>query len=162
MQKLQAALEHWRAGELDDAERLCAELLSADAFFLRGLIAEKRGDLAAAAGHFEAAVDARAGDAVFRLRLAQSLLALRRSAQARPHLERAYELTPREHPNRGPLFGQLMRVLADLGDETAIESLCRAALAEDPEHAEAISELGFSLYRQARTEEARQVLHPLA
>src|SRR5207237_4754618 len=73
-----------------------------------------------------------------------------------------YELTPREHPNRRPLFGQLMRVLADLGDETAIESLCRAALAEDPEHAEAISELGFSLYRQARTEEARQVLHPLA
>lgn len=164
---LDAALQCYRAGELEAADALCAELVAraeppADAFFLRGLIAEKRSDLARAAEHFEAAVKARSADVVFRMRLAQVLAALRRGAEARPHLERALELTPRGHPNRAILQSILVRLLADLGEETAVESLCQAMLAEYPEDTAAMSELGLSLYRQARTEEARAQFHRLA
>ena len=158
---LQAALAHYQAGELEAADRMCAELTagtapSADAFLLRGLMAERQNDLSLAAGHFEAAVLARGDDAVFRLRLGQVLAALRRGAHARPHLVRALQLMAPEHPARGALQQLLLRVLADLGEEAAVESLSRAAIAEDPADTDAISELGLSLYRQARTVEARE------
>jgi predicted O-linked N-acetylglucosamine transferase (SPINDLY family) len=161
VKSMQAALRHYRAGDLDAAERLCGDLIAraappADAFFLRGLIAEQKSDLPRAVEQFRAAIASREADAAFQLRLAQALLALGRGAEARPHLERALQLTPVRHASRAGLFRLLVRVLADLQEEAAVESLCRATLREQSDEPEALSELGLSLYRQARTEEARQ------
>lgn len=92
-----SAIDHFNAGRLDDAERVCRDVLMFnkghfDALHMLGLIATRAGNLAAASELLERALAANAGSAECHFNLAQVRRAQGRTHDAIAHLGEATAL----------------------------------------------------------------------
>jgi predicted O-linked N-acetylglucosamine transferase (SPINDLY family) len=166
-QALQLALQHHRAGRLESAEDLYRRILAAepahaDALHLLGVIAQQRGQHAAAIERIGQAIALRGTDPAFHSNQGEAYRALERFSEAIACYRRAIELAPEyaeAHSNLG-LALQHQGLVAE-----AIEHL-RHAVHLRPEYAEAWYNLGIALHEAGQAAAAidsyRQAvrLHP--
>ncbi len=152
---LQKALQHHRAGRLDQAAQFYERILARepqhpDALHLLGVVAHQRGDHTRGAELIGRAIDVRPGTAAFHCNLADALCSLGRFAEAEVHGRRAIELQP-DYPaalhNLGLiLFKQRKYVEAELA--------YRAALLQQPTTALTTAALADALREQGRIGDA--------
>lgn len=141
------ALSELQAGNLNAAERICRQMLAekprdAEALNLRGMIAQHRGDFAAAVASYRDAISARPDAAGFHNNLGVSLNALGRISEAADSFRRAAEL----NPNSAQIqlnFGNALRTLGRITE--SVDALRRAAVLQ-PGYADARNSLAMSLY----------------
>jgi protein O-GlcNAc transferase len=146
---LKLAIEHHRAGRLDEAEAIYRRILAAeprhpDALHLLGLIAHQQGDRARAADLIGQAVALRPAAAAFHTNLGVVYRELGRNAAALVCYRRALQLRPdvaETHNNVGV-------VLQDQEDLAAAVACFRRALELKPDYAEAANNLGAALQEQ--------------
>lgn len=156
--ELAKALEHHKAGRLEEAERLYRLLLAADpahadALHFLGLIEHQIGRHAEALPLLEAAIRASGNRPAYYCNLGVVLLEQGRLTEASEALTAALARAPRyadAHYNLG-----LVRKLEQRLDEAG--QCFRRALAIAPEHAQALAELGDVLRLEERFAEALQV-----
>lgn len=152
---ISAAYQALQAGRLPDAERICANILRDDAGHLEahnclGVVRQRLGHPEQAAVHFEKVL---ARDPAFvpaYANLANSLIQLGRSDDAKSVVDRALSLRPTE--------AIANRALGDLGYKVAAyaeaETFYRRALAAAPADFDSQVGLGMTLRRLGRFEEA--------
>ncbi len=146
---LRLAIQHHRAGRLDEAQAIYQRILEAephhpDALHLLGLIAHQQGQHARAAELIRQAIDLRPTAAEFHTNLgvvcrelgqhADAATAYRRALQLKPHLAEA-------HNNLGV-------VLQEQEQLDAAVACFRHALELKPDYAEAVNNLGTALQEQ--------------
>lgn len=188
-QALGLAFEHFQAGRLPEAEAICRKLLEvepspADAWHLLGVIAQRLGDHAEAAGLIEESIRIGPPTAEQSNNLGISQRHLGRLEEAVQSFRHAAKLKrgfPDAHSNLGNALRELGRlepaeaslgraislkpdfaaahanlgiVLRDRGRLPDAERSLRRALALDPAYAEAHSDLGATLFWLGRLEEA--------
>jgi predicted O-linked N-acetylglucosamine transferase (SPINDLY family)/ADP-heptose:LPS heptosyltransferase len=142
-------------GRLEEAEATCRALLALDegnagAWHLRGIIAFRAGDPAAALPHIERAAALAPEKADIRNSLGFALRALRRDKEA----EAAFRDAVRFDPNFLEAHYQLGNLLREGKRNSDAEASYRRVLALDPGHVQAHNNLGAALGEQRRFEEA--------
>ncbi len=149
-----------KAGELDEAEAAFRAVLDGGGDLAQvhnnlGLVYRQRGQHEQAITEFRAAVRLDPDYAAPRVLLGASLLALGRASDARPPLEEAVKIAPRE-----PLAHlQLVRVLEQLGDWNGAVDQYRVLRQLEPEEPEYVYGLGRAYLRlsEARLRELREL-----
>lgn len=147
MKSISNGLAELQAGNINAAEAICRQILAsnprdAEALNLRGMIAQHRGDFAAAVASYQDAISVRPDAAGFHNNLGVSLSALGRVSEAADRFRRAAELNPKSaqiHLN----FGNALRTLGSIAE--SVHALQRAA-ALNPAYAEVRNSLAMSLY----------------
>ncbi|MBV9125582.1 MAG: tetratricopeptide repeat protein [Planctomycetes bacterium] len=159
---LQTALQHHRAGRLEDAEPIYWQILQAepnhaDAWHLVGVLAYTRGQHIPALQYIRQALQLDARQAAYHFNLGEVHRALGQAAQAQACYEQALRLKPdhaRAHNNLGTL-------LQDQGRLAEAEACYRQALHLDPGYAIAANNLGAVLLARGELAQARSVLENL-
>ena len=154
----------YEKGDLARAERASTAIGDAqrpDVDFLRGLIAEKRGDLVHAAVFMDAAVAARADEPVFRLRLAQVLFALQRYDAALEHYAAALASDSLDNASRVSALRDAGRCHTKRGEMARGCEYLEQALALAPGDPAICNYLSTALYAETRIAEARRTLEPM-
>ena len=157
--RLERALEHHRAGRLEEAEALYRQVLAedpgnADALHLAGVLAFQTGRPAEGLARIEAAIRIHPRVAPYHNNLGIILTRLGQPEQARECFQRALALDPgyaEAHNNLGDVLhgqGQLEQAAASY----------REALRLKPDYAEAHNNLGNALMEAGRPEEALEHL----
>jgi tetratricopeptide (TPR) repeat protein len=109
----------------------------AEAWFLRGGIAELLGEPLEGRKCYKRAVELRPDNDTYRLGLAKVLLSLSQAAEVLPHLEKL-----REHqPDNAEALAGLGRAMSQLGKKDQSRDLFQRALAIEPHNAQALAEL---------------------
>ena len=160
---LARAWSAFEAGQVDEAERLCTQLtLSAphlaSAHHLRGLLALRRGDPAAAAEHLQRATLLNDLEPSFHAGLAEALRELGAHEGASQHWARALELAPPQEPRRPDWTLRLAAALQELKRFEEAEALTRRVLAHEPERPEALLRLASLRFFQSDGEQARALI----
>jgi CRISPR-associated protein Csy1 len=152
------AFRLYQEGNLDAAERACGEVAgapAADVAYLRGLIAQKRGDHASAVIHFKLAITERNTESTFHFTLGESLIALKRFDAALEHLARFLELVAADDPRRAGACLMCAACRSALEDPSGADEWYRRALALAPDDPSVLSKAIRFLYLESRIEEAR-------
>lgn len=144
-----AAIDHFEAGRLDEAEAACRDMLAADAtqpdaLFLLGLIAHRRGRTDEAVERIRAAIKRNRRNPIFHNALGVAQAARGRGTEAVAAFREALALAPRyadAHVNLG-------NALEKRGDLTAAVECFRRAIAIEPNLATAHFNLGNALLAQ--------------
>ena len=144
-----AALDHFEAGRLDDAEAICRAMLEKDAaqpdaLFLLGLIAQRRGNIDEAVERFRAALKRNRRNPLFHNALGVAQSARGRGSEAIAAFREALALAPRytdAHVNLG-------NALLKRGDGIGAVECFRRAIEIEPELATAHFNLGNALLAQ--------------
>jgi predicted O-linked N-acetylglucosamine transferase (SPINDLY family) len=152
---LDRALQHHRAGRVQEAEALYRQILQAqprhpNALHLLGLIAHQVGQHGAAVDLISQAIAVNPAAAEFHNDLGEACRALGRLEDAEASYHRALALKPglaEAHYNLGLMYGDLGRL-----DDAANNYQC--ALESDPANAAAHNNLGNVLKAQGRIDEA--------
>jgi predicted TPR repeat methyltransferase len=152
-----SALEHYRAGRLEDAERDCRRALATspgdpDALHMLGRVLLQRGREAFAVPVLEQAAAARPGDPAVLVRLGRALYGAGESEAALGAYERALEI---DHADGKARMHRGIALL-DLGRPGAAEQELRTAAGRDPERAERHFYLANALVELGREDEARR------
>jgi Tfp pilus assembly protein PilF len=144
LQEASAFLDRWLELAPDDPEvRVC-----------RGLAAERRIDMEAAAAEYEKALALDPGRTSVRLRAAELLEQERRPAEALRHLELVWP----HRPDDPAVLLCLARCRRQLGETDEAVRLLDALLAADPDHPAALAEKGGLALDGGRPEEAEPLL----
>lgn len=156
---LRQAIAAAQAGHLAEAERLCGQILAADAvapgaLCLSGALAAQRGDMAGAISRYRAALAAAPRFIKALSNLGAALSALQRFEEAAEPLRLALE----EQPDHGPALINLGQVYLALGRVEEATALLRRATQAAPQDAMAWSNLGAALLRAERLNEAEPPL----
>jgi tetratricopeptide (TPR) repeat protein len=156
-QRLELAAGHHRAGQLGEAESLYRAILrdapgQVDAMHLLGLIANSRGEHAAAIELLRQAVAAKPGFVEARINLAVALKGADRLDEA----ERECRAVIAAAPGPARAHYALGSVLHQAGKLAAAAEAYKAALARDPAHIQALSNLGAVELALGRVDEAAQ------
>jgi len=154
-QAVELALSHYRAGRLDEAERIVGQVVAARpnlavAHNLQGAILLARGNGAGAAKSFQKAVRLDEANPQFHANLGEAERQRGKLREAGIALAHAVELDPRSaqaHNNLGILH-------YDRRDFAAAETCYRKALAIDPVYPEAHNNLGNALRMLGRRDDA--------
>src|SRR5262245_7326413 len=152
-----SAIARFNAGQLDEAERLCRDVLMFDkghfdALNMLGIIATRVGNLHAAVELFGGALAVNGRSAECHFNLGQVLRAQGRNGEAMAHLAEATAIK-RDYVAAYMSLADLLRLLGHL-DEAADQF--RQVIALRPDYAEAINNLGVVLAAQARWAEAAE------
>ncbi len=155
LESLQKAYEHHRLGQLDEAERLYRQILTAEphnvqALHLLGVAAHQRGQYAAAVEHISRAIVLDGSQAAFHMNLAASNLALGRIEPAIAALREVVRLEP-QHAKAHNDLGVL---LANLGRWEEAAERFRQVLRIQPDYGPAHNNLGNILNQLGRPVEA--------
>lgn len=161
MRDLEQARRSIEAGELEHADGLCAALqaaappdLAGDLHFLRGSIALRRQQFSAAADHLRTALALRDTDVECLLALAEAYRHLPDAQGEAAHLDRVLALLGESDARRPRLMLRLASLLHQQGELAQAERWCRALLAIEPDHRDAL--LYLAVIREASdVEEAR-------
>ncbi len=150
-----AAVNHFRAGQITEAEHACRDALMfdpdhADSLHLLGVIAFRCGRNEAAAELLGKAVARNARSAEFRYNLGLACAALGRSGEAAAHFAEAASL----QPNFADAYICLGNLLKERGDLESAAMQYRRALALRPDDAMALYNLGNVLAAQGRVDDA--------
>lgn len=153
--RLREAAQRFARGDLDAAERICAEVLQADAgqsdaLHILGVVRLARGDAAQAATLLARAVERGPNDTEKLENLGLAHLALGEHARAEAAFRQALALGAR----RASLSMRLALALAPQGRNAEAEQALRSALALAPSDPHVRLNLGNFLARQGRGEEA--------
>jgi tetratricopeptide (TPR) repeat protein len=156
---LATALEHHRAGRLDEAAALYQEFLrkapgDADALHLLGLVALARGDAERAIELISKALAIAPNFAEGHSNLGNALRAAGRLAEACVSYRRSISL----RPDLTAVHSNLGRALWEQGEFAAAVVSCQRAIALDPRNAEAHGNLGNALRGVGRLEAAEASL----
>jgi protein O-GlcNAc transferase len=154
------ALQLYQDGLLDDAERACRNLEGApqpDVDFLRGLIAQARGDHDTAVAAFEQAIASRDSEAAFHFSLAESLIELGRHDGASPHAERFLKLAQPGDPRRVRAWMMLFACRMQCGDVSGADAFAQKAIDSEPQNPALLSWVSDGFLLESRVEEARAV-----
>jgi predicted O-linked N-acetylglucosamine transferase (SPINDLY family) len=148
---LQGAIEHHRAGRLQEAETMYAAMPdNPDALHLLGVIASQNGQHSLAVERITRAIGINPGQSGYYCNLGSAYQALNQLDDAIACYRQALEF----NPHYALALNNLGNALNDSGrSEEAIASL-RQALAVQPDYAEALSNLGSALKGQGRNDEA--------
>jgi tetratricopeptide (TPR) repeat protein len=152
---LHLALQHHRAGRLDEAERLYRQALkvdpaNADAHHLLGMIELSRGRANEAIEHIAQAIAQRPAVAEFHQHLGAVYQALGRSDESAASCREAVRLAP----GSAAAHNELGNALRELGEFAEAEACYRMAVRFDPQLAVAHNNLGSVLEDQERLIEA--------
>ena len=152
---LSAALEHYQAGRLPEAESLCRQILQAqpthpDALQLLGVIAYQGGRSDVAIDLLGQAIAANPMAAEASYNLGLMLHKEGRLEEATAHYREALRLKP----EYADAWNNLGNVLREQGRLAAAAAAYRQALTHQPTYAEAHNNLGVVFYEQGRLEEA--------
>jgi tetratricopeptide (TPR) repeat protein len=153
--RLREASERFACGDFGAAERICSEILEADAghpdaLHILGVVRLAQGDAAQAAALLARAVERDRGDAVKFENLALAHLALGEHTRAETALREALALGARS----ASLFMRLALALAPQGKNAQAEQAFKAALGVAPHDPHVLLNLGNFLAGQGRREEA--------
>ena len=155
---LASAFRLCQEGELDAAEEACRGLLEAplaEVAYLRGLIAYKRGDIAAAIGLFRVAVAERETEGSYHLSLGNALAALRQFDAASGHYARFLELSAAEDPRHLAASVGYAECRAAIQDHEGAREWYRRAVALAKDDPATLSKAIQFLYQESRIDEAR-------
>ena len=160
---LSAAVEHHKAGRLDEAERLYREVLAGepenpDALHLLGVLKGQRGDPAAGVELIGKAVALRPAAPAFHNNLGKALYETGQRNKALASYRRAVELAP----SYAEAHYNLALALTETGDLVAAETSCRRTLELAPGNVSADKQLAVILMRRERFDEAEPVLRRVA
>lgn len=149
------AVQHHRAGQLEDAERLYRTLLTsqpghADSLYMMGLIVFKRGDYRGAADLIEHAIRIKKNDPFCHFNLGNCYRLLGRLDDAVREYKRATTIKP-DYSEAFYNLGNMYRDLDKLDD--AIICFVKALVCR-PDYAEAMFNLGGCLQKQGRFKDA--------
>ena len=144
-----AAIDHFEAGRLDDAEAACRAMLEKDAaqpdaLFLLGLIAQRRGNTDEAVERIRAAIKRNRRNPLFHNALGVAQAARGRGTEAAAAFRDALALAPQYADAHVNLGNALMK----RGDLTAAIECFRRAIAVEPNLAAAHFNLGNALLAQ--------------
>jgi Flp pilus assembly protein TadD len=147
MKLISNGLAELQAGNIDAAEMICRAVLAskprdAEALNLHGMIAQHRGDFAAAVASYQDAISVRPDAAGFHNNLGVSLTAAGRVSEAAESYQRAANLNPKSpqiHLNLGNALRTMGRGAESVGS-------LRNAVSLHPSYAEARNSLAMSLY----------------
>ncbi len=144
-QALETALGHHRAGRLDEAARLCADVLArqpdqAGALHLMGVIRYQRGDARAAVELIRRAVAAAPDDAEAHHNLGNIL----KEQGAAEEALAAFQNAVAAEPEFATAHNNLAVTLLDLGRPEDAAAACRRAVALRPDYAMAHNNLGLA------------------
>ena len=150
-----AAVQHFRAGELRQAEALCREMLetqpgNANVMHLLGVVMHQTGEIEAAVEVIARAVAVEPGHAEAHCNLGAMLREVGRLDDAVASCRKAIALKPNYAAAHNNL-GVALRARGEFGEAVAA---LRRAVALAPTSAEAHSTLGVALYDQGKIEEA--------
>ncbi len=149
------ALQHHRAGRLDDAERLYQEVVALDpghtnSLHCLGLIASKKGRHEAAADLIGQAISHADNIPVFHYNLGRVLGEQDKAGEAAACYERAIAL----NPNFAEACNNLGALLIELDRLGEAVKYCERAVTINPNFAEAWNNLGGALRKQDRLDES--------
>ncbi|HEV2263658.1 MAG TPA: tetratricopeptide repeat protein [Stellaceae bacterium] len=144
-----AAIDHFEAGRLDDAEAACRAMLEKDAaqpdaLFLLGLIAQRRGNIDEAVERIRAAIKRNRRNPLFHNALGIAQAAHGRGREAVAAFREALALAPRYADAHVNLGNALMK----RGDGSGAVACFRRAIAIEPNLAAAHFNLGNALLTQ--------------
>ena len=150
-----AAVQHYQAGQLQDAEQICRHVLAADpghadALHLLGMIASQCGQHDAAADLIRQAIARKDDEPTYHSNLGAVLKALGKLEEAAQSCRRALELNPNSaaaHYNLGSTLQDQMKL------EDAIASF-HSALALRPDYEAAHNNLGTIFLAQGKYDDA--------
>jgi protein O-GlcNAc transferase len=152
---LRRAIEHHNAGQLSEAEQLCARILSedsahADGLHMAGLLACHTGRTAAGVELIGRAIRAQGNVAAFHRSLGSGLAALGQIDDAIRSFERSIELNPHDPDTHS----NLAIVLHGAGQVDAALDQSRKTLQLDPAHLAAHNSIGAILLERGKHAEA--------
>lgn len=160
---LQAAMEHHRAGRLQQAESLYKKHAgNADAMHLLGLLYHESGRHAQALDAIAKAISLQPGNATYYF----SIEAVYRVLQRLPEALARYRLLLDISPGNVPVLVRLGHALRDAGQLSESLASYLAVLELQPQHAEAYSNMGDTLKAMGKLDEAESCyktalqLHP--
>ena len=152
---LASAFQHFKSGELGEAEALCRKIIAAqpqqaDALHLLGVIAHQTGHYEPAVKLLGRAIAINGAAAQYHNNLGNSLLALKRRAEAMQGYRRAVEIDP------SMAIAQYGLGLLEYGnkDYAGAAKSFRAAVAHAPNMAQAHAYLANALFQMGSLEEA--------
>ncbi|WP_207477506.1 tetratricopeptide repeat protein [Arenibaculum pallidiluteum] len=152
---IQLAIGLLKAGQLDDAERVLAQIVAqrpdvAEAYHIQGLVRRQRGDNEGALRHLDAAIAADAGVAVSHNNRAEILRLLGRTADAAQGYRKALALKP----DFLEALNNLGAALKDLGQFDEALACYRELLRRQPGYALGHMHLGTVLQRLGQVDDA--------
>lgn len=155
LDRLEQALQHHRAGHLQEACRLYERILQVDprcaeAMHLLGTLVGQQGDQGKALEWINKAIAREPGEALYHRNAAVTLVQLGRRAEAVSAYRRALELAPDLHPARIALGG----LLTDLERHEEAIAVLSDAVQRQPDSDNAWVELGRALQHAGRAGEA--------
>jgi protein O-GlcNAc transferase len=158
-QKLSLALQHHRAGSLDNAAEGYRQVLKdypdhPDALHLLGMIHHQREDHEEAARLIEKAIAANPNSPQYHFNLGTSLANLGRMKEAADAFQRASQLDPKN----ALAFGNLGNALRRMGKATEAVAACRRAVKLKPNYVDALMTLGNALTDLGQRDESISVL----
>jgi tetratricopeptide (TPR) repeat protein len=148
---------HWNAGQADQAEMLCQQVLAvwpghSDATHLMGLMAHAYGNLDLAIEHLRRACQAPRTPAVYHINLAEMCSKRGLMGEAEEMARRAVSLDPRQ----GGGWNNLGIILQEGGKLAESRQCLERALALEPENAQAFNNLGNTCKRLGLMEDAER------
>jgi predicted O-linked N-acetylglucosamine transferase (SPINDLY family) len=154
-QALEFAVQHYQAGQLAEAERVCRQILTveprhADALHVLGVILHRAGALDAALDSIRKAIAAAPSIALYRNSLGNLLRERGQRGEAIAAYRQAIEL----QPDLAEALNNLGSALIDRGDLEEAVATFRQALACQPDLAAVHSNLGNALKALRRLDEA--------
>ena len=155
--RFDTGLEHHRAGRLEQAERIYAQILAdnpqhADALHLLGVIAHQRGDHQQGEERIRQAIALAPDVAAYHNNLAEILRVTGRTEETLVHARRALQL----QPDFAEAHNNLALALHEQRELQAAEEHLRTALQLNPRYAMAHNNLGNLLRDSGRFDEALQ------
>jgi tetratricopeptide (TPR) repeat protein len=155
-QALAQANAHWNAGQADQAERLCQQVLAlwpgqSDALHLMGLMAHAYGNLDLAIDHLRRACQAPRAPAIYLSNLAE----MSRQAGQLVEAEQAGRRAVTMDNSLVAGWNNLGIILQEAGKLEESLTCLERVVALQPDYAEALNNLGNTLKRLGRLEEAR-------
>ena len=152
---LASAVQHYRSGQLGEAEALCRQIIAAqpqhaDALHLLGLIAHQTQHHEAAAKLFGRAIALNGDVALYHNSLANALQAMKRIPEATQSYRRAIEL----EPTLAVAHYGLGQIEYDNNDFAAAAKSFHTAISYAPNLSEAHARYGNALFQLGRLEEA--------
>lgn len=156
-----AAFRLYEEGRLDEAALACRSVTGApqpDVDYLQGLIAQARGDHAAAAAAFERAVAGRETEASFHFSLAEALAGLGRDEAAARHVRRFLELAEAGDPRRARACMMQLAWHEARGDEEGATDCAARAIAAAQRDPELLTYVAVGCFQESRAGDARRAL----
>jgi len=155
-----AAVQHYRAGRLGDAEQYCRRILAADAghadsLHLLGVIASSQQNHAAAIRLIQDAIAHRSEVPAYYINLGNAYQGEQKYAEAITQYRRAIALKP-DQPEP---YNNLANALKQLNRTTEAVAQYRRALELRPDYAEAHCNLGLALLEQGQLDQAAIHFH---